>query len=87
MLEALSGEKMVGMKWRNVLMLVPPARMSLSKESRADFLGCSPVEAAGMVVVRCSMRLRDIINVCVLIGKERMLQSCDRFICTVFLHL
>lgn len=50
MLEAMSGEKVVGMTWR-VLLLVLSVRMSVWKGSMVGYLGCSPIEAAEMAVV------------------------------------
>ena len=40
-----------------------------------------------MVLVRCSMRLRQNFNVCILIGCGRMPRSCDWLIYTLFCTL
>ena len=56
----MSSGKLAGMKWR-ILLLVLFAGMLFWKGSRASFLGCNPAEAADMVVVMWSMRLRRVL--------------------------
>lgn len=51
MLEALSGEEVVGMKWR-VLLLVLFARMLFLKRSTPERPVCGPLKLVEMVVVK-----------------------------------